>query len=460
MKISWPIFGFALLAGCNGHFLHVDAHKTSRPMPATGQPAVAELNKPIRPATPEQPAAAKLIKVIARPATPPKSTDIWHRVRKGFRLPDKNHARVQNDLKWYARHPEYIERVMERAEPFLHLIVTEIQRRGMPMEIALLPVVESAFKPFAYSHGRAAGIWQFIPATGRRFGLKQNWWYDGRRDVVASTRAALDLLQRLHKRFKGDWLLALAAYNSGGGTVSKAIRRNRRLGRKTDFWHLRLPKETRGYVPKLLALSEVIAAPARYNIKLRPIPDKPQVIQVNVGSQIDLALAAQLTGLDIKEIYRLNPAFNRWATDPDGPHYLLIPVDRLDTFKKRFARLPARQRVAWKRHRIRQGESLINIARRYRTSVRLIKRVNRVRGHSIRAGRHLVIPVARMKLARYALTAEQRLKRIKRRGKGYRYIHTVQDGDNLWDISRTYKVSVRRLARWNGMAPRDRIRPG
>jgi membrane-bound lytic murein transglycosylase D len=459
MKITWTILGFTLLAGCNGQLLHVNSKKAPN-SPATVKQPITELNKPLKASVPEQPAATRAIKVVAKPATPPKPADIWHRIRKGFRLPDRDHARVKNDLKWYVRHPEYIERVMERAEPFLHLIVTEIKRRGIPTEIALLPVVESAFKPFAYSHGRAAGLWQFIPSTGRRFGLKQNWWYDGRRDVLASTRAALDLLQHLHKRFKGDWLLALAAYNSGGGTVSKAVRRNKRLGRKTDFWHLRLPRETRGYVPKLLALSEIISAPAKYDIKLRAIPDKPRLARVNVGSQIDLALVARLTDMDIRDIYRLNPAFNRWATDPAGPHYLLIPVDRLAVFKKRFAQLPARKRITWKRHRIRQGESLIVIAKRYRTSVKLIKRINRIRGHNIRAGRYLVIPVARMKLARYAMTAEQRLKRIKRKGKGYRFVHTVQDGDNLWDISRTYRVSVRRLAKWNGLAPRDRIRPG
>ncbi len=452
MRILGLIAGILLLNGCNTVGLRTDP--VTHTVPAMSASPPPAMTTAALAAGVHVPADARPVGNLARPPT------IWQRIRAGFRLPDRDHPRIRNDLRWYARHPEYIERVMQRAEPFLHLIVEEIRRRGMPTEIALLPAVESAFQPFAYSHGRAAGIWQFIPSTGRRFGLRQNWWYDGRRDVIASTHAALDLLQRLHKRFKGDWLLALAAYNSGAGTVARAIRFNRRLGRKTDFWHLYLPRETRGYVPKLLALSNIVATPEKYGIRLRPIIDAPYLAKVRTGSQIDLALAAELAGLDIREIYRLNPGFNRWATDPAGPHYLLLPVTHAKRFRERFARLPASRRLKWKRHRIRPGESLIAIARRYRTSVALIRRINRIRGHAIRAGRHLIIPVARKNLRHYSLAAEQRLRRLQRSGKGYRHVHTVRPGDNLWNLSRTYRVSVRRLAKWNGMAPRDHLRPG
>jgi len=230
-------------------------------------------------------------------------TDLWQRIRSGYALPTNNNTVIKAHQHWFVRHPAYLNRAFKRAKPFLYYIVNEIDKRGMPMEIALLPVVESAFQPFAYSHGRASGVWQFIPSTGKRFGLKIGWWYDGRRDILASTDAALKYLSYLHKYFDGDWLLALAAYNSGEGTVSRAIKKNKRNGKKTDFWSLKLPKETRDYVPKLIALSTIIAQPQQYKLNLIPIQNRPAVTQIDVGSQIDIALAAELAGMSIEEIY-------------------------------------------------------------------------------------------------------------------------------------------------------------
>ena len=388
--------------------------------------------------------------------------DLWDRLRRGFDLPHELHPRIDAELKWYARHQRYLERVSERARRYLYLIVEEVEKRGMPSEIALLPVVESAFQPFAYSHGRAAGIWQFIPSTGRLYGLKQNWWYDGRRDILASTRAALTLLQRLHRQFDGDWLLALAAYNSGQGTVQKAIRKNKRRGKPTDFWSLDLPRETRGYVPRLLALSILVEAPQKYQVRLPSIPNEPYLAQVEVDGQIDLALAADLAGISIDELYLLNPGFNRWATDPEGPHALLVPVDKAETFRARLRELPPQQRVSWKRHRIRPGESLLQIAKRYNTTVELIKDVNAIRGNLIRAGKNLIIPVSTRHLSNYTLSAEQRLSKLQNtRRSGRKAVkYRVRRGDTLWDISRSHGVSVRALAKWNGLAPRDTLRPG
>lgn len=388
--------------------------------------------------------------------------DIWHRIRQGFSLPDYGHKRVAAELKWFAKHQEYLDRVTKRADPFLFLIVEEIERRGMPMEIALLPVVESAFQPFAYSHGRAAGIWQFIPGTGKKYGLKQNWWYDGRRDIPAATNAALDYLQSLHRTFDGDWLHALAAYNSGEGRVRSAIRKNKRKNKPIDFWHLKLPRETRGYVPKLLAISSLIATPQKYGIHLNSITNTPKVMSVETGSQIDLAMAAKTAGVTLEEIYQLNPAFNRWATDPDGPHRLLLPVKEAKIFQEKLATLPEDKRIQWKRHKIREGESLGLIAKRYSTTVSLLKKTNRIRGHRIRAGRHLIIPVSTRSLASYTLSSEQRLKSIQHKtgGPGKRVIYSVRKGDSMWTISRKYRVSMNRLAKWNGMAPKDYIKPG
>jgi len=388
--------------------------------------------------------------------------NIWDRVRDGFQLiDDVDHPRLLAELKWFSEHESYLQRVTERAEPFLHFILNEAEARGIPTELALLPIVESAFQPFAYSHGRAAGIWQFIPSTGKIYGLKQNWWYDGRRDIYASTHAALKYLQQLNKEFKGDWLHALAAYNSGSGTVRRAIAKNKKRNRPIDFWHLKLPKETQAYVPKLLALKRLVETPEEYDISLQCIEDIPYFEQVDTGSQIDLAMAAELAGIDLETLYHLNPGYNRWATDPYGPHKLLLPVDQVEEFKENLAQLPESERIKWKRHKIKNGETLSHIADRYAVSVTNLKRLNNLRGNSIRAGKHLVIPVASRKLSDYNLTAYQRKKTLQSiRRTGTKVVHIVQQGDTFWDISRKYKVKAKSLARWNGMAIRDTLKAG
>ncbi|NOX76602.1 MAG: LysM peptidoglycan-binding domain-containing protein [Gammaproteobacteria bacterium] len=400
----------------------------------------------------------------ASPAAVP-SADLWERTRQGFQLDeDHKHPRVRPYINWYLEHQAYLDRVVKRARPFLYDIVQEIERRDMPLEIALLPIVESAFQPFAYSPGRAAGIWQFIPATGKRYGLKQNWWYDGRRDVPRATVAALKYLSHLHKRFDGDWLLALAAYNSGEGRVARAIKKNRKKGRATDFWSLDLPDETRGYVPKLLAISAVVASAGTHTggtgIQLATIPDEPYLQSVNTGSQIDLALAAELAELPIETVYQLNPAFNRWATDPDGPHELLLPIEKAETFHTALTSLEKNQRVRWERHRIRQGETLGHIARKFQTSVALLQEVNNIRDKWIRAGQSIIIPVATKNLAHYLSEDRRRIALQSTKRSGYKRQHTVKRGDTFWDLSRKYKVKVSQLATWNGMSPRDSLKPG
>jgi len=387
--------------------------------------------------------------------------DLWDRIRTGFVLEDSEHKRTLSEKKWYAKHQAYIDRTIERAKPYLYLIVEEAERLGVPAELVLLPVVESAFQPFAYSHGRAAGIWQFIPSTGRIFGLHQNWWYDGRRDIDASTKAALKYLSNLSRSFNGDWLLALAAYNSGQGTVKKAIRKNKRRGKPTDFWSLQLPKETRGYVPKLLAISAIIKNPEHYGITLKSVPDAPYLQMVNTNSQIDLALAAEIADISLDELYRLNPGFNRWATAPKGPHNLLLPIDKAASFDRKLAELPKSERIKWARHKIKNGENLGQIANKYHTTVNMLRQVNKIRGNMIRAGKSLIIPVATKKMNRYTLSAIQRTRAIQnspKRGNKIRY--TVRKGDTLWDIAQKHRVSVNKLAKWNGMAPRDVLKLG
>lgn len=388
--------------------------------------------------------------------------DVWLLLKDGLELDRHTNKRnVQEKIAWFSRNQEYINRVVDRARPYLFHIITKLKERNMPLDLALLPIVESAYQPFAYSPSRASGIWQFIPSTGKRFGLKQNWWYDGRRDIVAATDAALDYLEILHKRFNGNWLHALAAYNSGEGNVERAIRKNKKKGKKTDFWSLRLPRETRSYVPSLLAIAEVLKHGDKHKIKFDAISNKPYFENIDIGSQIDLATVSKLSGLSIDDIYTLNPGFNRWATDPAGPHRLLIPVDKATDFKQKIATLPKSERIKWQQHKIRRGESLSQIASRYQTSVSALKQINRLKRNMIREGRSLLIPTAKKSRKYYSLSADARkFKGLKTTGDGKRYIYSVKRGDNLWDIGRHYGISVSQLTRWNGISKRSVLRLG
>ena len=387
--------------------------------------------------------------------------NLWHEIRAKMTFDVPERARLISQRNWYAKHENYLDRVARRAEPFLYYIVQELEKNNMPIELALLPIVESAFDPFAYSHGRASGMWQFVPNTGKRFGMKQNWWYDGRRDVVASTEGAIAYLKYLNRYFDGDWLLALAAYNSGEGRVRRAMKSNARKNKPTDFWSLDLPKETRDYVPKLLALADIIKRPEDFNIKLYEIENKAVIEQVDIGSQLDLAKAAELADLSLPELQRLNPGFNRWSTDPDGPHRLLIPTRKKVAFVEGLSKLSEEDRLAWQRYKIKRGDNLGGIAQKFNTSIALIKQVNNVGGTQIRAGKHLLIPVAARSLDSYILSKNQRL--AKKQGSqrsGIKTTHIVQSGDTLWGLSQYYKVGTRSIAKWNGMAPKDYIKPG
>ena len=387
--------------------------------------------------------------------------DLWHEIRTKltFDVPEKKSLRSQRN--WYAKHQTYLDRVAKRAEPFLYYIVKELEKHNMPVELALLPIVESAFDPFAYSHGRASGMWQFVPNTGKRFGMKQNWWYDGRRDVIASTEGAIAYLKYLHNYFDGDWLLALAAYNSGEGRVRRAMKSNARRNKPTDFWSLNLPKETRDYVPKLLALVDIIKRPKDFNITLYKIENKSVIGQVAIGSQLDLAKAANLAELTLPELQRLNPGFNRWSTDPDGPHRLVIPNNKRESFIEGLSKLSQKERLAWQRYKIKRGDNLGEIATKFNTSIALIKQANNVNGTQIRAGKFLLIPVAAQSLDHYILSKNQRLaKKQNRQRSGIKTTHIVKTGDTLWDLSQHYKVKSKSIAQWNGMAPIDYITPG
>jgi membrane-bound lytic murein transglycosylase D len=386
--------------------------------------------------------------------------DLWERVRAQLTFQDLENKRIAAERSWYQRHPGYMARVTARAQPYLFYVVEEIERRNMPMELVLLPVMESAYDPFAYSHGRAAGLWQIIPGTGKYLGLTQDWWFDGRRDLRASTDAALTYLTRLNKAFDGDWLKALAAYNAGQRRIQRAEAKNREQGLPEDFWSLGLPLETRNYVPRLLALTDVVADPQTYGLQLTPVDNVPHFAVVGTGSQIDLAQAAQLAGINMESMYLLNPGYNRWATSPRGPHELLLPVANSEQFVAELTSMDQEQRIQWTRYQVRSGDTLSRIARRHHTETAVIKEVNSLRNDIIVVGDTLMIPTASAPLNAYSLSAVQRQVSKQGKGKGKRQEHTVRSGDSFWSISRKYGVSTRKLAEWNGLAVKDRIQPG
>ena len=312
--------------------------------------------------------------------------DAWTRIRDGLRWTRPKNSRVERAIDWYRKHPAYLLRMTQRARPYLAHIVREVARRDMSMEFALLPVVESAFRELAYSPVGASGLWQFMPSTGRRYGLKQNWWYDGRRDVVESTRAALDYLTKLLEEFDDDPLLAVAAYNWGEGNVRRAVARNRARGKPTDVWSLRLPRETRSHVSRLLAIAAIVDDPDRYGVVLESIPDREHFSQVPLDRQIDLGVAADLAGISLRELRRLNPGFKRSATGPGGPHRLQLPSEAVERFTARFSSFPSENDSRWTRHKIVSGDTLGTIARRYGVSVEALMQANGLHSDRILAG--------------------------------------------------------------------------
>ena len=419
--------------------------------PETQAPIIA----PVTPVTAPEP-------IVQTPLPEPEViTDVWQRIRNQLHLNTPDNKLVNQYRNWYLKHPKHLERVSARATPFMYLIVEKLEERQLPMELALLPIVESAFDPFAYSHGAASGLWQFTSPMAKHFGLQMNWWYDGRRDVPAATDAALDMMEYLHGKTKQNWLYAIAAYNTGEGRVLRAVKRNKKKGKNTDFWSLSLPKETERYVPQLLALADVIQNAEKYGIKLTPIPNEPQVKVVDIGSQMDLAFAADLADMSISDLHKLNPGFNRWATAPDGPHKLVIPVEKVAGFELALADTESSERINWLRYKIKPGDSIGLIAKKYHTNIQVLRSVNGIKGNTIVAGKHMLIPVAAKDPELYALSVDQRYAKkqnIKRAD--YKVDYQVKPGDSLWKISMRHKVSVSKLAKWNSMAPKDPLRVG
>ena len=362
--------------------------------------------------------------------------DIWERIRVELTLtiPEDQIAATSLYRERLYKNQSAVNRISKSGQRYLYHTLTRAEELGLPVELALLPFVESEFNPYAKSVDGATGIWQFMPATGKEWGLKSNWWYDGKKDVLASTEAALNFLTYLHKKFDGDWLLAMAAYNTGPTRVNRAIRKNKRENKPIRFWDLNLPKETTAYVPKLLVLCELIKNPKAFEVNLPSIANRPYFQRVKIPGQLDLMQAADLAGLKPETIYELNPGFNQWATDPSGPHYLLLPIGVSDRFVTQLESLDQNDLVRWDRYKIRRGDNLNRIASRYKIKVSVLMEINSMESDLIYAGKEIMVP-------RGSAWANKQSPREQ--------VYEVKAGDSLWNISKKFKVSIEDVVLWN-----------
>ncbi|MES2354363.1 MAG: transglycosylase SLT domain-containing protein [Pseudomonadota bacterium] len=404
IRISLILLSLAVLTGC------ATTPQIVEPTPGQAPPLVQpssvspETQIPFTPSTqPEIPAVDQspdfLVPPLAEESTlPVPKEDLWSRIRRGFALQEMDSPLIKEHEGWYSRRPDYVTRMMNRSQRYLFHIVEEVERRGLPSEIALLPMTESAFNPKAYSSGHASGIWQFIPSTGKDFGLNQNWWYDGRRNVLSATKAALDYLQRLYSMF-GSWELALAAYNAGEGTVARAIASNRAKGLPTDYLSLRLPSETRNYVPKLLAIKHIVANPDAFGLTLSDLPDKPFFTPVAISKHIDLALAALFANMTLEEFKALNPAYNTPVITHNDSKTLLLPTTKVAVFNANMKRYSDRQLHSWQAYQAKRGEKVIKIAAAFGMTPAQLRHLNHIQEKKgkLKSAQLLLVPIKMIK---------------------------------------------------------------
>lgn len=403
---------------------------------------------------------------------------IWDEMRYKFDLADEYFEHYADFLHFYNTRKTHIKRVSERAKPYLYYILNEVKQRNMPYEIALLPAVESGFRPVARSHQKAVGLWQFIPSTGDLYDLDQTWWYDGRKDVVESTRAALDYLQKLYKLNNNDWLLALASYNAGLGNIYKAQRKYRKARKnqadiakyQPNFWEIQkfLPKETQSYVPKLLAISHIVEYSERFNIALEPIANQAYFSQIVLDKQVSLGQVAKLSSTTREVLASLNPGFHQPATPPNGPYDLLLPVDKAEAFEKQVENNQKIFDIHWQKHKIRSGDSLSVIAHKYKTSSKAIKRLNGMKNSRIRAGKTLLIPIpadkinlVKTQLAKVSQAKKQGQKTSSKSSKNVNYHkHIVKSGDSLWLLAKKYNLNTKEIASRNHLSVKTALKIG
>ena len=462
-----PLLLAALLAACATTTPPTLDEAPASPPSAPALIAKAAATEPAATTVAVRTMAADLLEDNLRPGekidldAPDANADLWARVRKGFQLQDLDDDWVRKAEAWYSARPDYVERMTTRGSRYLFHIVDEVEKRGMPTELALLPFIESAFVTHAVSSAKATGMWQFMPATGRDFDLKQNIFRDDRRDVLASTRAALDYLGRLHKQF-GDWHLALAAYNWGQGNVQKAIARNQKLGLPTDYASLKIPDETRYYVPKLQAVKNIVFAPDRYALALPVVANHPYFLSVKVERDIDVALAAQLAGITLETFQQFNPQMNKPVILAAATSQVLLPYDQASAFAENLARHngPMATWTAWV---VPKTMSPSEAAKRAGMSETLLRDINKIPPKMlVKAGSTLLVPRGEHVHAdvseRLADTASLTLapdapplRRVSlKAGKA----------DTVASVAARYKVRAEQVAQWNKVGNATRFKPG
>ena len=385
--------------------------------------------------TPEQPSSQPDIKanpnIVVKeqnenieqiaPLSPQKLDDVWQRIRAQLTFANSSHLDVQQRIAWYLSHPNYMDEISRRAEPYLYYIVTEVEKRNLPIELALMPLIESDFNASAYSHKHASGLWQLTPAIAKYFKVQISPWYDGRQDVIDSTRAALNFMEYLHKRFDGDWYHAIAAYNLGEGRVLRAISNNKKQGKPTDFFNLKLPKQTSQYVPKLLAAAQLLKS---QKMAFPTILNSPTIAVLPVDDAVILDNRKQWQQLE-----SLNHGVIRFPAIIDAPH-IVVPVAEQTKFKDMLANLDSNDYSQWQHYTVKRGDSLSVIAKRYKVGISQLKAFNDLKSNTIRIGQKLVLPQL----------ADTRIE------------HQVKSGDSLWKVANHYKVSIAKLKQWNSLS--------
>ncbi|MBV9575566.1 MAG: LysM peptidoglycan-binding domain-containing protein [Gammaproteobacteria bacterium] len=413
--------------------------------------------------------------------------NLWDVLREEFTLPHyENSPAVQEKIEWFMNNQDFLLRSASRAAPYLYYILQQVKKHHLPAELVLLPIIESGYNPFSRSPVGAAGIWQLMPSTASDWGIKQDWWYDGRRDVIASTRAALNYLAYLQSFFEGNWLLAIAAYDTGEGNVLSAIKRNIRDGRDTDFWSLPVAQETKDYVPSLLALAVIISKPDQYPIYFPLVHNAPYLAQVDIGEQINLKYAASLAGISYKKMMQLNSGFNRPSTSTKGPYKLVLPIENVEQFTENLAHSPIKHQVNWLHYKVKSGDTLASISKRFNTTINDVRKMNHLTKANLRPGTHLLIPHQSMALNDDADNAteiafnntkkNEPIKIIKKKSaniitfqtektaKSYALqpgdtIYMVRAKDSLESIARHFRVPQLALSRANQLSS-SKIKPG
>jgi membrane-bound lytic murein transglycosylase D len=372
--------------------------------------------------------------------------NLWHYIAARFTLPIPNNARIQTQLAFYASHIDYLQRVTERASPYLHMIVKDLQENDLPLELALLPIVESAYRPEAVSTSNAAGIWQFIPSTGTHFGLQRTTWYDGRRDIKASTEAAVQYFSRLRVMFNDDWPVIIASYNGGEGTLQKAVNYNQSKGLPTDFWSLtKISQETADYPARLYALIIIFSNPEKFGFNPYPVPNASVLTEIKLNKPINLSKLATLTGVSHEELYRLNPGFDKLITGPTSAN-LLVPKGLADQFTPGAMEAAEKSAIDWGRYTLRRGDNFHKVAYRYGCDADELIKVNRLSSAYARPGETILVPLGRGEKARLASGADQ--------------MYTVQSGDSLWGLARRFNMELADLQQMNGLKKKEEIKPG